>query len=73
MGGEEKPVNRTCRSGWGWWAGPQWERHMGGYPKARCRANVHDGQHCLKQDCVARISAGICVSGHLSGWERRCN
>lgn len=45
---------------------------MGLYPQASCRADVQDGEHCLKQDCVARIAAGVCVSGHLSGWERKC-
>lgn len=44
---------------------------MGGYPQASSRADIHDGVDCLKQDRIACVSAGVCVSGHLNRFERR--
>lgn len=45
---------------------------MGLYSQVSCRADVQDGEYCFKQDCVVRIAVGVCVSGYLSGWERKC-
>lgn len=35
------------------------------YPQAGCRADVHDSQHRLEQNRIARIPAGVSVGGHL--------